>query len=124
MRSAPNWAVQEAYLGARGLGPNSHVPRVLQLIDGLGPEALDVLEVSAGERFSNQFRFRSFTPTRFGMRYLLEECGFASDSIQTASWGNRACVKSNLYRWSKTGWLGSLKNEPDYPVAIWALARK
>lgn len=188
----------EKMLRAVGYEPVDWVRTVMyrecyKLIEDLGPDALDVLEVSAGERFSNQFRFRSFSLTQFpefdicsqtleqrfdliiadqvlehlkwphravknvhtmlrpgghflvmtpflikvhnvpidctrwtelGMRYLLEECGFASDAIQTASWGNRACVKSNLYRWSKTGWFGSLKNEPDYPVTIWALARK
>ena len=36
-----------------------------KLIQGLGPETLDVLEISAGDRFSERFRFRSFTATQF-----------------------------------------------------------
>jgi SAM-dependent methyltransferase len=36
-----------------------------ELILGLGPETLDVLEISAGKRFSDHFRFRSFTDTQF-----------------------------------------------------------
>ena len=164
-----------------------------RLIQGLGPNALDVLEISSGERFSERFQFRSFTTTQFpefdicsqvlpqpfdliiadqvfehlkwpyragknvhtmlrpgghfllatpflirihnipidcsrwtelGLKCLLEECGFSGLSIKTGSWGNRACVKSNLHHWTKTGWFGSLKNESDFPVMVWALARK
>jgi hypothetical protein len=164
-----------------------------KLIQALGPETLDVLEISAGERFSGRFRFRSFTTTQFpefdicsqvlpksfdliiadqvfehlkwpyragknvhamlrsgghflvatpflirvhnvpidcsrwtelGLKCLLEECGFPEASIKTESWGNRACVRSNLYHWAKTGWFGSLKSEPDFPVMVWALAEK
>jgi SAM-dependent methyltransferase len=62
--------------------------------------------------------------TETGMKYFLAECGFPIDSIQTDSWGNRACVKANFHKWSRRGWFGSLKNEPDFPVAVWALARK
>ena len=164
-----------------------------RLIQDLRPETLDVLEVSAGKRFSNRFRFNSFRATQFpdfdicsqvlphsfdliiadqvfehlkwpyragknvramvrlgghflvatpflvrvhnipidcsrwtelGLQCLLEECGFSASSIKTGSWGNRACVKSNSNHWTKTGWFGSLKHEPDFPVMVWALARK
>lgn len=188
----------EAMLRSIGYEPIDWVRTVMyrecyKLIEELRPETLDVLEVSAGERFKKKFQFRSFTSTHFpdfdictqtseerfdliiadqvlehlkwpyravknvysmlrpggyflvttpflirvhnipidcsrwtelGMRYLLEECGFPEDAIQTASWGNRACVKSNLNRWTKAGWFGSLKNEPLFPVSVWALARK
>jgi SAM-dependent methyltransferase len=62
--------------------------------------------------------------TETGIRYFLMECGFPEDGIVTGSWGNRACVKANFNRWARRGWLGSLRNEPDFPVAVWALARK
>lgn len=62
--------------------------------------------------------------TENGMRYFLTECGFPFDDIQTWSWGNRACVKGNFKRWARRGWFRSLKNEANYPVSIWALARK
>jgi SAM-dependent methyltransferase len=63
--------------------------------------------------------------TELGMRHLLAEGGFDMDRITTGSWGNRACARSNLLRWTPYNrWLHSLKNEPDYPVAVWALARK
>jgi len=61
--------------------------------------------------------------TELGLSYLLQEGGFAQDDIQTASWGNRACVRANFRRWRKRGF-GSLRNEPDFPVMVWAFARK
>jgi hypothetical protein len=60
------------------------------------------------------------------MKYLLAEAGFPMEKIVTGSWGNRACVKANLRSfpgWARRGF-GSLKNEPDYPVVVWALAQK
>jgi SAM-dependent methyltransferase len=62
--------------------------------------------------------------TEEGLFYFLQECGFAEDAIITGSWGNRACVKANLTAWRKRGLFGSLDNEPDYPLAVWAFARK
>jgi SAM-dependent methyltransferase len=62
--------------------------------------------------------------TEQGLFYFLQECGFAADDIVTDSWGNRACLKANLMRWRKRGPFGSLANEPNYPVVVWAFARK
>ena len=63
--------------------------------------------------------------TETGLKYFLAECGFELDQVQTNSWGNRGCVKANLggyvqYRRR----LHSLRNEPDLPIHVWALARK
>ena len=62
--------------------------------------------------------------TETGLSYLLQEAGFAENAITTNSWGNRACVQANIRRWKKAGFLGSLKNEPDFPVMVWAFAQK
>ena len=62
--------------------------------------------------------------TEQGMRYFLEDCGFERETLVSGSWGNRACVKSNFRRWTRVGWRRSFKNEPDFPVQVWALARK
>lgn len=63
--------------------------------------------------------------TATGMKHFLSECGFDLDNITTDSWGNRACVKSNLYRWTNFNkWIHSLKNEPDFPLVVWAMAKK
>lgn len=62
--------------------------------------------------------------TEIGLRHFLAECGFALEGIRTGSWGNRACVRANFKTWARRGWFGSLTNEPDFPVAVWALATK
>ena len=62
--------------------------------------------------------------TETGIKYFLAECGFELEHIQTGSWGNRTCVKANFSKWARRGWFGSLRNEPDFPVVVWALARK
>jgi SAM-dependent methyltransferase len=63
--------------------------------------------------------------TELGMRHLLAEGGFDMDRIITGSWGNLACVRSNMLRWTPYNRsLHSLRNEDDYPISVWALARK
>ena len=164
----------------------------LRLIEGLGPEKLDVLEISAGDMFQS-IRFKSYTEANFpnfdicttvlpgrydliiadqvfehvlwpyraarnvltmlrpgghflmttpflirvhlfphdctrwtetGMRYFLGECGFPLDDIRTGSWGNRACVRANFRHWAHRGWFRSLRNETEFPVVVWGLARR
>lgn len=63
--------------------------------------------------------------TETGIKYFLAEGGFNIEQIKTGTWGNRACVRANLSNWAKYNpLLHSLKNEPDCPVVVWALARK
>ena len=62
--------------------------------------------------------------TEEGLSHLLQECGFPADEIKTDSWGNRACVRGNLNSWRKGGFFRSLVNEPDFPVMVWAIARR
>jgi SAM-dependent methyltransferase len=63
--------------------------------------------------------------TETGARFFLADCGFPIDSVVTGSWGNRACVVGNFRTWARYNrWVHSLRNEPDYPVVVWALARK
>jgi SAM-dependent methyltransferase len=62
--------------------------------------------------------------TEQGLSYLLQECGFEANNIKTASWGNRKCLNANLFRWRRYGFYRSLANEPNFPVMVWAIARK
>lgn len=64
--------------------------------------------------------------TEQGLRYLLEDCGFPLDSIVTSSWGNRACIAATFRKEYRlfNRYLHSLKNEPDFPMVVWALAAK
>jgi SAM-dependent methyltransferase len=62
--------------------------------------------------------------TETGIRYFLAECGFPLEQIRTGAWGNRPCVKANFTDWPTfRPWLHSLRNEPEFPVVVWALAR-
>jgi len=63
--------------------------------------------------------------SEMGLKHLLIEGGFNADHITIGSWGNRACVCSNFHTW--TGWIPwkhSLKNEPKFPIVVWAFAKK
>jgi SAM-dependent methyltransferase len=64
--------------------------------------------------------------TETGMKFFLEEIGFAAERIETGSWGNRQCLIASLKDWPKYNrWLlHSLKNDPRYPVVVWAFATK
>lgn len=62
--------------------------------------------------------------TELGMRHFLEDVGFDGPGIETGSWGNPAAVKANFHRWSRTGWRRRLPNNPDFPITVWAFARK
>jgi len=62
--------------------------------------------------------------TETGLSCMLQEAGFDEGRITTRSWGNRSCVQANFTRWQKAGFLGSLKNEPNFPVMVWAYAQK
>jgi SAM-dependent methyltransferase len=64
--------------------------------------------------------------TEDGIRTLLESAGFSI--LQTSSWGNRQCLRSDLrpgMKWTTyVPIIHSLKNEPQLPIVIWAFARK
>ncbi len=66
-----------------------------------------------------------WTETR--LSEFLSTAGFAeSNAIQTGSWGNRACIQATFQREYIlfNRYLHSIRNEPEYPVAVWALACK
>ncbi|MGU3287807.1 class I SAM-dependent methyltransferase [Methylobacterium mesophilicum] len=162
-------------------------------IDKLGPQHLNVLEISAGREWRHRFKFGSYTETEYpdfdvcmnalpekfdliiadqifehlaypqraaenvyamlkpggifivatpflirvhnipddcnrwtesGLSYLLQEGGFKPKDIETHSWGNRKCVVANFSGWKKRGFFRSLRNEPNFPVMVWAYAKR
>jgi SAM-dependent methyltransferase len=191
-------AAMKKYLEAVGYDTTDWVRAAMyrhafEFIEQLGPEQLDVMEISAGSQWRSRFAFKSFTGTSYpafdicqdvlteqfdlviadqifehlkwparaarnvhvmvrpggyfiiatpflvryhpspidcnrwtaeGLSYFLQEAGFPEAGIQTFAWGNRACLKANLSAWRKRGLFGSLRNEPDFPVMVWAFARK
>lgn len=64
--------------------------------------------------------------TKIGMKYFLAECGFPLENIKTWSWGNRACVIANFESWvmHKGPLFQSMVNEPEFPIVVWAIAKK
>jgi len=63
--------------------------------------------------------------TEIGIKYFLAECGFSLERIQTGSWGNRTCIRANFTRWAPYRPLfHSLRNEPRFPMVVWAIAQK
>ena len=74
--------------------------------------------------------------TKDGMRLLLTSAGFTD--IETFSWGNRACIRADMFpllpyrilkkhlggHWRAYKSWHSLRNEPEFPVMVWAYARR
>ena len=63
--------------------------------------------------------------SKSGIRYFLEECGFKLNDIESYSWGNRRCINANFVDWIPFNRKKhSLENEENFPMVIWAFARK
>jgi len=63
--------------------------------------------------------------TETGIKYFLSEAGFKIEKINSDSWGNKRCLIDNLGEWKEyDGRFHSLENEKDYPLVVWAIARK
>lgn len=63
--------------------------------------------------------------SKTGIRYFLAECGFKLDDIDSHAWGNRRCINANFIDWIPYNRKRhSLENEEDFPIVVWALARK
>lgn len=63
--------------------------------------------------------------TPLGMKYFLEEAGFTFENIFSEGWGNRKCVNANYKKWVNfNNILHPLRNEHDFPIHVWALAKK
>ncbi len=63
--------------------------------------------------------------SRSGLSFFLEECGFPLKQVETFSWGNRKCIVANFNEWMPYNpKKHSLENEVDFPIVVWALAKK
>ena len=63
--------------------------------------------------------------TKEGLNHLLQQVGFEKKDIIVGQWGNKSAVKANFHRWVKYNpFKHSLKNEEEFPVAVWAFAQK
>lgn len=75
--------------------------------------------VKVHEQWGMQDYWR-FTPR--GLRTLLERAGLEVDTV--GAWGNRRCVAGNFDGWPAYRRWHTLRDEPDLPVQVWALARR
>jgi hypothetical protein len=63
--------------------------------------------------------------TESGLRQLLTDAGFSDDAIETHSWGNKACARAHIGGPVRDyGWYRELANDPEYPLMVWAFARR
>ena len=63
--------------------------------------------------------------TKLGLKHILAEAGFPLETTVTGSWGNRMCIKRSLRNVRRLiSWFQTLKNEPNFPIVVWALAIK
>lgn len=60
--------------------------------------------------------------TKEGLLAMLEDVGFYVENID--AWGNRDCIISNFNQWTDYQEGQNLHNEQDFPVVVWALAKK
>ncbi len=63
--------------------------------------------------------------TKNGLKHLLSNNGFLSKNIAVDQWGNKSAIISNFNKWVKyKPYIHSLKNEEQFPVTVWAFAKK
>lgn len=63
--------------------------------------------------------------TEAGLRQLLIDGGFSEDQIRTHSWGNKACARAHIGgAVVDFGFGRDLSNDPEYPLQVWAFARR
>jgi SAM-dependent methyltransferase len=63
--------------------------------------------------------------TETGLRRLCLDGGFVDGNIRTRSWGNAKCVRAHTQGPVRAFGFGKdLSNDPEYPVMVWAFARK
>lgn len=63
--------------------------------------------------------------TEAGLRRLCLGAGFAEDEVTVESWGNRACARAHIGGPVRDYGFGrDMRNDPDYPMMVWAFARR
>lgn len=63
--------------------------------------------------------------TKDGLAELLVEAGFNRDAVEAFAWGNKACVKAHIGgRVRDYGFWRDMRNDPEYPIMVWAIAQR
>jgi GT2 family glycosyltransferase len=62
--------------------------------------------------------------TQTGLHLLMQDAGFLDKNVSVYSWGNKRAVVWNLYFfWPWIKWLHSLRNEGNFPLCVWGIAK-
>lgn len=63
--------------------------------------------------------------TEPGMKKLCVDGGFAADEVTVESWGNKSCARAHIGGPVRDYGFGrSMKNDPEYPMMVWAFAER
>jgi hypothetical protein len=65
--------------------------------------------------------------TAAGLKQVLVEGGFPEAEVQSFAWGNKACVRAHIGGGNRVldyGFGRDLANDEEYPIMVWAFARK
>lgn len=63
--------------------------------------------------------------TEPGLRRLCLDGGFGDQDVTVESWGNKSCARAHIGGPVRDYGFGrSMKNDPDYPMMVWAFARR
>jgi SAM-dependent methyltransferase len=103
-----------------------HVPDPITAVDTLRRLCRDTGHVYVSTPFLVRLHRKGsggdywrFTPD--GMALLL--CSRGLQPVEVSSWGNRKAIVANFERWTRHLPWQSLRNEPQLPAMVWALAR-
>lgn len=67
--------------------------------------------------------YNRWTPA--GLKQVMVEGGFAEDDVQAYGWGNKACAKAHIGGPVRAyGIWRDLSNDEEYPLMVWAFAKK
>jgi SAM-dependent methyltransferase len=105
-----------------------HVPRPADAVRNIYAMVADGGSAMVATPFlfrvhARPYDFNRWTPA--GLRQLLVDGGFAGSDIETHSWGNKACARAHIGGSVRdVGWGRDLSNDDEYPVMVWAFARK
>jgi SAM-dependent methyltransferase len=105
-----------------------HVPHPVKAVQHLR----EMLEPGGHAMIATPFLFRVHARphdyhrwTEAGLRQLLLDGGFDEQEVTVQSWGNRACVRAHAGGPVRDyGFWRDMRNEPEYPVMVWAFAQR
>ncbi|MBZ9962821.1 class I SAM-dependent methyltransferase [Mesorhizobium sp. BR1-1-2] len=67
--------------------------------------------------------YNRWTPA--GLKQLMVDGGFAEDNVQAFGWGNKACARAHIGGPVRAyGLWRDLSNDEEYPMMVWAFAKK